>query len=68
MRATVAYLSSEDAALYLGYRHEDGTPNLEAFAALRHRRKVAGQPIKALKLGRRLRFRVTDLERVLEAV
>jgi len=57
----VKYLSSEDAARHLGFVHADGSPNRKAFKTF-----VRNQKPKAYRIGRRLRFRVVDLDACVE--
>lgn len=60
--ATVAWLTCQQAAVYLGYVRADGTPNMNAFYIWKRR----AQP-KAHRLrGAGLRFRQVDLDRCLE--
>jgi len=59
----VAYLRSEDAAIYLGFTKEDGTANLPAF-----KRWMQRNDVKVYRIGKRsLRFRRVDLDRCVEA-
>lgn len=68
MNRHVEYLSSEDAACYLGHVHADGTPNMRAFKAwLTRRNKKPDTKVTTFRLGRRLRFRKVDLESCVEA-
>lgn len=60
----VEWLSSEDAARYLGFTKDDGTVNLLAFTRWRQR-----NPLKTYRLGKRLlRFKRVDLDRQIETV
>ena len=63
MKQHVAWLSSEAAAIYLGFVDAEGTPTMNAFYIWKHRY----QP-RAYRLGGRLRFRQVDLDRMVEAV
>ena len=53
----VTWMTSGQAAIYLGYVHADGSPNLNAFAVWKHR----AQP-RAYRLRGRLRFKQVDLD------
>jgi hypothetical protein len=53
----VAWLTSAQAAVHLGYVHEDGSPNLGAFAVWKHRARP-----RAYRLRGRLRFKQVDLD------
>lgn len=63
MKRHVEWLTSEMAAIRLGYQHEDGTANLNAFHVYLHR-----HPIRSYRLGRRLRFRAVDVDSAVEAM
>jgi hypothetical protein len=56
--ATVAWMTAEQAAIYLGYQHPDGTASMNAFYTWKHRARP-----KAYRLRGRLRFRQADLDR-----
>jgi hypothetical protein len=53
----VAWMTSAQAAVHLGYVHADGSPNLGAFAVWKHRAKP-----RAYRLRGRLRFKQVDLD------
>lgn len=59
----VGYLTTHQAAEYLGYVKPDGTVRVSAFYVFIHRHKV-----KRYKLGRCLRFRRVDLDRAVQPV
>lgn len=56
------YLTSKQAAVYLGYGNDDGTVNMDAFYHW-----IADHPtVKKYHRGRRLLFRVDDLDAAVE--
>jgi len=64
MKTSVAWLTTAQAAAHLGFVKSDGSPNVGAFKAWKCRTK---QKPRQYWLGGRLRFRVVDLDRCVEA-
>ena len=56
------YLTSAAACEYLGL------PSLDAFYQLRVRLKAKGTPLRVYRVERRLRFKRTDLDRLIQPV
>lgn len=66
---TVEWLTSEAAARVLGYVDpETGAVNLRAFDAyVRRASKAETNPLRIYRVGRRLRFKASDIARRVEA-
>lgn len=59
----VPWLTVEEAARHLGFKKKDGSPSVRAFYVWLQR---AARKPKVHRLGRRLRFRQTDLDACVE--
>lgn len=66
MKPASPYLTAQEAARYLRFDRSDGSVNMNAFYALRHRLKKAGRPLRAHRLGGKMQFRQVDLDAAYE--
>lgn len=61
------WLTTEAAAVHLGFVKDDGAPNVTAFKSWFYGADTKTKRPKTYKLGRRLRFRRADLDRCVES-